>query len=104
VHLTVGDKPKLGSISIVDILRVLSDDKTRALFGMVAFTLSQNTGVVITKLGITKRQYYLRIFQLRDTGLVKRKNGMYFLTSLGKVVYEFHLLIEQAVENYWNLK
>jgi hypothetical protein len=54
VHLTVGDKPKLGSISVVDILKVLSDDKTQALFGMVAFTIPRNTGVIITKLAILR--------------------------------------------------
>jgi hypothetical protein len=41
--------------------------------------------------------------RLIKAGLVLRKNGKYFLTSLGSVVYEFHILIGVAVENYWKL-
>jgi hypothetical protein len=42
--------------------------------------------------------------QLINVGLVTRKSSNYFLTSFGKVVYEFHLLIGQAIETYWKLK
>ena len=37
-------------------------------------------------------------------GLIKRKNGKYFLTSLGKVVYEAESMIESALKDYWKLK
>ncbi len=33
-----------------------------------------------------------------------RKNSKYFLTSYGKVVYEAHMLIGMALQNYWKLK
>ena len=33
-----------------------------------------------------------------------RKNGEHFLTSLGKVVSEYNMLVGNAVENYWRLK
>ncbi len=33
-----------------------------------------------------------------------RKNRKYFLTSYGKVVYEAHMLIGMALQNYWKLK
>jgi predicted transcriptional regulator len=42
--------------------------------------------------------------RLINAGLLMRKGGKYFLTSLGRVVYESHKLIIHAVENYWNLK
>jgi hypothetical protein len=42
--------------------------------------------------------------RLIKAGLVMRKNGKYFHSSLGKVVYQSHLLIGHAVENYWKLK
>jgi hypothetical protein len=42
--------------------------------------------------------------RLINVGLVTRKSGKYFLTSFGKVVYQFHLLNGQGVENYWKLK
>jgi len=71
---------------------------------MVAFTLSRDTEAVLKKLGIRRKQYYLRMNRLINAGLVTRKSGKYFLTSFGKVVYQFHLLIGQAIENYWKLK
>ena len=36
--------------------------------------------------------------------LVTRRNGGYRLTTFGKIVYEFQLLLENALENQWKLK
>src|SRR5437899_8514544 len=94
----------MGSICIAGTLKALSDDKSLILFNMVALTLAQNTAYVMHRLGITRKQYYSRINRLVDAGLVMRKSGKYFLTSFGKVVYESHMLVGQAIENYWMLK
>jgi hypothetical protein len=37
-------------------------------------------------------------------GLIKRKKGKYTLTTLGKVVYDTQIKIENAVNCYWRLK
>ena len=94
----------MGSICISDTLRALSDDKSIVLFNMVAFTLALNTAVVMNRLGLTRKQYYLRMNRLINAGLVMRKSSKYFLTSIGKVVYESHMLIGHAIENYWMLR
>ena len=39
-----------------------------------------------------------------NAGLIIRKNGKYFLTSLGKIVYEAQVLIGKGIQNYWQLK
>ena len=36
--------------------------------------------------------------------LVRKRNGRYRLTTLGKIVYEFQLILENALENQWKLK
>lgn len=41
---------------------------------------------------------------LVNAGMVKRKNGNYFITSFGKIVYDAQLMIGKAVESYWKLK
>lgn len=42
---------------------------------------------------------------LMKSGLVKRKNRQYTLTSFGKVVYDIHIIIEKVITNYyWKLK
>jgi predicted transcriptional regulator len=64
---------------ITDALMALSDDNALTLFNMVAFSLSQDTGSVMTRLGLTRKQCYSRMNRLIDAGLVTRKNGKYFL-------------------------
>jgi len=54
--------------------------------------------------GLTKKQYYSRIYELTKFGLVKRTLGIYELTSLGKIVYTSKLKIDAAFKNYWTLK
>jgi hypothetical protein len=39
-----------------------------------------------------------------NAGLVPRRNGNYFVTSLGKIVYDARLMIGKAVESYCKLK
>jgi len=36
--------------------------------------------------------------------LVEKINGKYYLTSLGKVVYESQRLIEVGIKDYWKLR
>ena len=37
--------------------------------------------------------------------LVNKKSGKYRLTSFGELVFDWHLLLMQAIsEDYWNLK
>ena len=94
----------MGSICIAGTLKALSDDKSLILFNMVALTLARNTADVMNRLGLTRKQYYSRMNALINAGLVMRKSSKYFLTSFGKVVYESHMLIGHAIENYWRLK
>jgi predicted transcriptional regulator len=89
---------------IANILKMLSDDKSLAVFDMVGSSLSSDSAAVLTRLGMTKKQYYWKMNQLIDAGLVKKKSDRYLLTSLGKIVYETQILIGKAVEDYWKLK
>ena len=94
----------MDSSDISNILRALSDDKSLALFKMISVALARDFQVVNSRLGLTRKQYNLRMNQLINAGLVERKNGQHLLTSLGRVVFESHMLIGHAVENYWRLK
>jgi predicted transcriptional regulator len=53
---------------------------------------------------LTLKQYYLRMAKLTKADLIRRKNGRYFLTLLGKIVYEVHLTIAKALNYYWKLQ
>ena len=103
--------------STASILRALSDDKSLDLFKIIASTHAAdaiypidngggliNTQLLISKVKLTRKQYYSRISTLIYSGLVKRSNGKYLLTSLGKVAYSVNALIDQAIHDHWKLK
>jgi hypothetical protein len=93
----------MGSMSIVDVIKAISDNKSLMLFNTIALA-SGNRDTLKTTLKLTRRQYYSRMSGLVNAGLVTRKNGNYFVTSFGKIVYDVELMIGKAVESYWKLK
>src|SRR5690349_949390 len=107
---------KVEKNSTVSILAALSDDKSLELFKIIASALADdtvytidsgeliNTQLLISKVKLTRKQYYSRISTLISSGLVKRSNGKYLLTSLGKIVYSVSALIDQAILDHWKLK
>ena len=58
----------------------------------------------LKEMNLTTKQYYSRIAGLVDVGLIKRHKGKYFLTLLGKVVYDCQLTIGKALTYHWKLK
>ena len=106
-----------GEISLTaSVLRALSDDKSLELFKIISsdsladapHVISNrgliNTQLLISKVKLTRKQYYSRISTLISSGLVKESNGQYLLTSLGKVLYDVNCLIDQAIRDHWKLK
>jgi hypothetical protein len=91
------------SQTAASVLRSISDDKSLELFRTVASeTIDSKNLKNRTKL--TRKQYYSRLSRMTRTGLVRKKNGKYILTTFGKIVYESQLTVENALNNYWKLK
>jgi hypothetical protein len=90
-------------ISIVDILKSISDDKGLILFNTIALANGESD-IQIRKMGLTSKQFYSRISKLTKADLIKRKYGRYSLTVLGRVVYDAHTTIGKALMYYWKLK
>jgi predicted transcriptional regulator len=86
-----------------EVLRIIMDDKSLSLFDTIALS-SANTDILINRLGLTKKQYYPRIYDLRRVGLIRKNNAKYHLTAFGKVVYEGQKLIGKGIQDYWKLK
>ena len=55
-------------------------------------------------MNLTTKQCYSRISGLLNAGLIRRHKGRYFLTLLGKVVYDTQMTIGKALTYYWKLK
>ena len=89
---------------IIEILKAISDSKSLVIFNTIAHLSTITTDTLITKLNITRKQYYSRLSALIKAGLLQRKSGRYSLTSFGKVIHNIQLSLEKAANNYWNLK
>src|SRR2546425_7737398 len=88
LHLQ-NDSGILGKLT--DVLSVLSKED-----GLTIFLYSKN-GLVSEldtpqKIGLTKKQYYTRIKQLFDLGLITKTGNQYVHTALGNIIYQKHIL------------
>ena len=90
--------------SAANIFSAVSDDKSLVLFNTIAVSNSESTDMLLTRLNLTRKQYYSRLSVLVKANLVNRKDRKYFLTAFGKIVYETQTIIEAALRNYWKLK
>jgi len=84
-------------------LSAISDDKSLLVFKTIAQT-SPDSNSLQHKTKLTRKQYYTRTSRLIRAGLIKRRNGKYFLTAYGKIIYDAQKIIENAHTNYWKLK
>jgi len=90
--------------SEADILSTISDEKGLLIFRTIASADQTHAEILITKLNLTRKQYYSRVAALVNSGLVKRREGRYYLTAFGKLLYVAQKKIETALNNYWKLK
>ena len=85
------------------ILNAISNEQSLDLFKAIAQTNVNSTTLTINA-KLTRKQYYSRMSRMTKVGLIQRKNGKYFLTSLGKVIYQAQTLIGNTLKDYWKLK
>ena len=89
--------------SITAVLKKISDDKTLTLFNSIA-GVDGDKNIPLKELGLTTKQYHTRISGLLNAGLIKRHKGKYFLTLLGKIVYDTQMTIGKTLTYHWKLK
>jgi predicted transcriptional regulator len=92
------------SHSVANVLRSISDDLSLDLYRTIARSNNESGDDLLSKVKITRKQFYSRLSSLTRAGLVKRKQGRYSLTAFGKVVYDSEIAIENAFNIYWKLK
>ena len=107
ILLTVDECPRVQKPkslpSIANILKKISDDKALSLFSRIAIS-SENTCVPLKEMNLSTKQYYSRISGLINAGLIRRSHGKYYLTPIGNVVNEAHMMIGKALSYYWRIK
>lgn len=102
-HKVISTPENVEGVSIANILKAIADDKSLILFNTIAIA-GGDSDILITRLGVTRKQFYSRMSALQKTGLISRKNRQYVLTSLGLIVYDSQLMIGKATNAYWKLK
>lgn len=85
------------------VLNAVSDDASLELFKLVALT-NGTSELLRSRMDITRKQYYSRLYNLIQCGLIRRKDRKYFLTALGRVMYDSQITIENAIRDYWKIK
>jgi predicted transcriptional regulator len=91
------------TLTEADIINAISNERSLDLFKAIAQT-NANSNILTKNAKLTRKQYYSRMSHMTKVGLIHRRNGKYFLTSLGKVIYQAQTLIEKAITDYWKLK
>jgi len=90
-------------VKISAVLGAISDEVSLELFNLVAIT-NGTSDILRSKMNITRKQYYSRLYKLVHCGLITRRENQYFLTALGRVIYDSQTTIENALSNYWKIK
>jgi hypothetical protein len=97
-------------LSRAKVLNAIADEKSWNLFSTIAMSSDSNgyqsgngSRILISKLSLTRKQYYQRINRFTSSGLVKRKNGRYSLSSFGRIIYDIQKTIEIAIQYKWRL-
>ena len=92
------------NVSTTNVLKRLSDYKTERVFKTISTNDDLTSETLMAKLGLSKRQYYNRIRNLVETGLIRRHKGKYKISSFGKVVLNLQRVAERTSQIHWKLE
>jgi hypothetical protein len=89
--------------TLVDILSLIAERKCSIIFSTIG-ELEGPAELQITRLNMTRKQFYSRISQLLRNDLIRKTHGKYELTLFGRVVFGIENKIQHSIDNYWKLK
>jgi hypothetical protein len=89
--------------TLVDILSLIAERKCSIIFSTIG-ELEGPAELQITRLNMTRKQFYSRISQLLKNDLIRKTHGKYELTLFGRVVFGIENKIQHSIDNYWKLK
>jgi hypothetical protein len=96
--------------TVCDVLRVISDSNALALFEAIENNNNNSnnkdctTKLLLTKTQLTRKQYYSSLSEFIKIGLIKRTNGIYSLTTLGKIIYDAKTQLDSCINDYWKFQ
>jgi hypothetical protein len=89
--------------SITNVYNALSNEYSIRLFTSIANS-NNGTQFPMTDFTLSKRQYYDRINDLKNAGLIFKLKGKYNVTSFGKVIFTLVNMLDKAAQEHWKLQ
>ena len=92
-----------------EVLKLIMNENTLKILNQIIDNDNtvENT-LSITKINLTRKQFYTKLNELIKEGFIKKERGKYYLTTFGKIVYdltfEYKNKLDLVVEDYWKLK
>lgn len=90
-------------IVLEKVIDSLGDRKSLSIFKYIAKQPS-DTSTLRRQLSLSRKQYYTRLSEMVEVGLIRKYHSNYNLTSFGKMVYDALEIIELGLTNFWKLK
>lgn len=96
-------EPKLVN-RVTDLLNILSKKDALEIFLLAKDGLKAEADTP-QKIGLTRKQYYTRLKQLVDNGLIDKFGDMYLHTTLGSFIHQKHILeLSESIKNVEEMK
>jgi DNA-binding HxlR family transcriptional regulator len=97
-----------------EILKMVMNENTLKILNQIIENNNNNNNdkygntLSITKIGLTRKQFYTKLNELTTRGLIKKEKGKYYLTTFGKIVYdltsEYKNNLYSVIEDCWKFK
>ncbi|MGI0088030.1 MAG: hypothetical protein ACREBI_08750 [Nitrosotalea sp.] len=88
--LKIEKEPKIVT-KLTNVLSILSKTDALTIFSIAKNGLESELDTP-QKIGLTKKQYYTRLKQLVELGLLNKSENKYVHTALGNLIYEKHVV------------
>jgi len=80
-------KPRDDLVGACKLLKVLSNSDALMIFSMAKDGIEADT-TTYSRIGLTRKQYYTRLMQLKNADLIEKKGRLYFQTTMGSFLHE----------------
>ena len=93
-----------------EILKMVTNENTLKILNQIIDNNNYKDGntLSLSKIGLTRKQFYTRLNELTTRGIIKREKGKYYLTTFGKIVYdltfEYMRKLDSVIEDCWKFK
>ena len=70
----------------------------------LVFTTNHDSDILIRNIGLSRKQFYTRVYKMIEVGLVVRFGRRYNLTTLGKIVYHVQWVLGNAIKESFGIQ